>query len=142
MKAAKMLRTTGLAMLAIALGSAWAQQAPARADPGQREFSDNCATCHGRDGKGLGPYVEWLKKAPPDLTLLSKRNGGVFPLASTYAVIEGAGAGHGTREMPVWGREYSVRAAEYYADAPYNQEAVVRARILALSEYISRLQVK
>ena len=142
MKLTAMLRTAGLATLALALGTACAQQNPVCADPGQREFVDNCAVCHGRDGKGGGPYVEWLKRAPPDLTLMSRRNGGVFPLASTYAIIEGAGAGHGTRDMPVWGREYGVRAAEYYADAPYNQEAVVRARILALSEYISRLQAK
>jgi hypothetical protein len=71
---------------------------------------------------------------------MSKRNGGVFPFAKTYEVIEGAGVGHGTREMPIWGQDYSIRAAEYYVDVPYNSEAYVRARILALVEYLNRLQ--
>jgi hypothetical protein len=44
-------------------------------------------------------------------------------------------AGHGTREMPVWG--------EYYWELPYVfSEAYVRARVLAVIEYIYRLQDK
>lgn len=136
------LQMMAMAALSGACVAALAQQPSARTDPGQREYLDNCAVCHGRDGKGQGPYVEWLKRAPPDLSTMSKRNGGVFPLSQAYSVIEGAGGGHGSREMPVWGREYSVRAGEYYGDMPYNQEAYVRARILVLSEYLSRLQVK
>jgi mono/diheme cytochrome c family protein len=129
-----------LALVAAALGhSAMAQQ---RTDPGKREFDSNCASCHGADGKGGGIFVEYLRRSPPDLSQLSKRNGGVFPITRVYEVIEGAGAGHGTRDMPIWGRDYRIQAAEYYVDAPYNAEAYVRARILALAEYINRLQVK
>ncbi len=142
MKRKSVMQMMAMAALSGACVAAWAQQPAPRTDPGQREYLDNCAVCHGRDGKGLGPYVEWLKRAPPDLTTMSKRNGGVFPLAQAYSVIEGASVGHGTREMPIWGREYSIRAGEYYADMPYSQEAYVRARILALAEYMSRLQVK
>jgi hypothetical protein len=57
-------------------------------------------------------------------------------------VIEGAGAGHGTRDMPIWGQEYSVQAASYYVDVPYDQQAYVRGRILALAEYLNRLQAQ
>jgi DNA-directed RNA polymerase subunit L len=42
--------------------------------------------------------------------------------------------------MPVWGQVYRTSAAEYYMDHPYNDEAIVRARILSLLEYISRMQ--
>jgi hypothetical protein len=35
-----------------------------------------------------------------------------------------------------------MKAGEYYMDVPYDSEAYVRARILALIDYISRLQVK
>ncbi|MBL8315410.1 MAG: cytochrome c [Rubrivivax sp.] len=111
-------------------------------DLGKREYDNNCASCHGLDGKGHGVFVEWLKRSPPDLTSLSRRNAGVFPMANVYDVVEGAGPGHGTREMPVWGRDYSVKAAEYYVDVPYSQEGYVRARILALCEYINRLQTR
>jgi hypothetical protein len=36
-------------------------------------------------------------------------------LSAVYAV---AGVGHGTRDMPIWGQEYGVKAAEYYMDVP------------------------
>jgi mono/diheme cytochrome c family protein len=127
--------------LVVLTGSALAQtQGTARVDFGKREYDSNCAVCHGKAGKGDGPYVEFLKRSPPDLTQMSRGNGGVFPMQRAYEVIEGAGTGHGTRDMPVWGRDYSVQAAEYYIDAPYSSEAYVRTRIFALVEYLNRLQ--
>ena len=111
-------------------------------DFGKREYESNCAVCHGKEGKGNGPYAGYLTKAATDLTQMAKKNGGVFPLNRAYEVIEGAGPGHGTRDMPVWGQDYRVKAAEYYIDVPYNAEAYVRTRILALAEYLSRLQAK
>ncbi|HJV75989.1 MAG TPA: c-type cytochrome [Noviherbaspirillum sp.] len=132
----------GLASAAFIV-SAFAQPKPDRADFGKREFESNCASCHGVNGKGNGPITDLLKKSPPDLTTLAKNNGGVFPMERLYKVIEGGDvSAHGTRDMPVWGRDYRIQAAEYYMDAPYDPEAYVRARILALLEYINRLQVK
>jgi mono/diheme cytochrome c family protein len=129
--------------MAIALALPVVAVAQGKVDLGKREFDANCASCHGVTGKGNGPVAELLKKSASDLTTLQKRNGGVFPVARTYEIIEGSGvAEHGTRDMPIWGREYSVKAAEYYVDVPYNQEAYVRGRILTLVEYVSRLQAK
>lgn len=123
--------------------SAFAQPKSDRGDFGKREFESNCASCHGVNGKGNGPITDLLKKSPPDLTMLAKNNGGVFPMERLYKVIEGGDvAAHGTRDMPVWGRDYRIQAAEHYMDAPYDPEAYVRARILALLEYINRLQAK
>jgi mono/diheme cytochrome c family protein len=117
--------------------------AQGKADFGKAEYESNCASCHGIKGDGQGPIADLLTRKAADLRALQKKNGGVFPMARVYETIEGAGvAAHGTRDMPVWGREYSVKAAEYYMDVPYNQEAYVRSRILALAEYLSRLQVK
>lgn len=116
--------------------------AQGKADLGKREYDSNCASCHGVDGKGLGAYVDFLKRTPTDLTLLAKRNGGVFPISRVYEVIDGAGTGHGSRDMPVWGQDYRIKAAEYYVDVPYDSEVFVRNRILALTEYLSRLQAK
>lgn len=127
----------------IALALPVAVLAQAKTDFGKAEYEGNCAVCHGVSGKGGGPLSELLKRSASDLTTLQKRNGGIFPIARVYETIEGVGvAEHGTRDMPVWGREYSIKAAEYYRDVPYNPEAYVRARILALAEYLSRLQVK
>lgn len=127
---------------AIAL-SALGQTKSASMDFGKREFESKCASCHGLSAKGDGPVANQLKKRPPDLTLLAKRNGGVFPMARLYEVIDGTNVpAHGTRDMPIWGREYKIQAGEHYVDTPYDPEAYVRARILSLLEYINRLQEK
>ncbi len=136
----------GMVLLGCALGTAFAQaQAPqAPVDLGRLEFSDNCAACHGLDGKGNGPLGGLLQKSPPDLSQLAKKNGGVLPVNRMYAVIEGTATvpSHGTRDMPVWGREYRIEEAQRLREARghYEPAEVVRARILTLIEYISRLQ--
>jgi mono/diheme cytochrome c family protein len=135
-KFARTFLLAGLALLSTAV------VAQGRVDVGKREYDNNCAVCHGTTGKGGGPYVELLKRNPPDLTTLAKSNGGIFPVNRVYEFIEGAGPGHGTRDMPIWGKAYSIKAAEYYIDVNYDQESWVRSRILALVEYLNRLQVK
>ncbi len=95
-------------------------------------------------GTGDGPNKPYLTRSPTDLTTLAKANGGVLPVNRLYESIEGTLTvpGHGTRDMPTWGNEYRIQAAEYYIDTPYDSGGVVRARILALIDYISRLQAK
>jgi hypothetical protein len=80
----------------------------------------------------------------PDLTTLSKRNNGIFPFQRVYEVIDGTETikAHGTREMPIWGTAYRAEVVKEYFDVPYGPEAYVRSHILALIEYISRLQAK
>ena len=130
----------GAALVATA-GSALAQQ---KVDFGQREYDSNCASCHGLKGKGDGPYKSMLTKSPKDLTVLTKQNGGVFPVDRVISIIDGREEvpGHGPSDMPVWGREYSIKAHEAYLDVPYPFEAYVRTRILTLMEYVARLQAK
>ncbi len=115
-----------------------------KVDLGKREYDANCASCHGLKGTGDGPNAPYLNRKATDLTTLSKTNGGVFPVNRLYETIDGTltVAGHGSRDMPTWGAVYRSRAAEYYVDVPYDPNAFVRARILALIEYIARLQVK
>jgi mono/diheme cytochrome c family protein len=113
-------------------------------DIGKREYDASCANCHGRDGKGGGSFAQMLKVSIPDLTTLSKRNGDVFPIARAYNVIDGREEvkAHGTREMPIWGSRLTLVAAPQYDDYPYDAEAFVRARILAVIDYLYRLQAK
>jgi mono/diheme cytochrome c family protein len=47
-------------------------------DAGKQEFEISCAVCHGMDAKGGGMVADALKVKPTDLTLLAKKNGGVF----------------------------------------------------------------
>lgn len=130
-----------VSLVATALVSSVTYAQPAKVDLGKKEFQENCVNCHGTNGKGYGPYVELLRRSPPDLTQLAKKNGGILPVNRMYETIEGANVpSHGSRDMPIWGNDYRIRAAEYYRDVDYNPEAYVRARILALIEYIDRLQ--
>lgn len=133
----------GVLALVPALFAAAAIAQPAAIDPGKLEFTENCASCHGIDGKGNGPLGELLRKSPPDLTLLAKKNQGVLPINRLYTVIDGANVpSHGSRDMPVWGREYQIDNAQTMREArgQYDAAAMVRARILVLLEYISRIQ--
>lgn len=132
-----------LSLMALTLMGGVANAQPGKLDLGQQEYQENCAVCHANDGKGKGPYVDFLRKAPPDLTQLTKSNGGVFPVNRVYETIEGANVpSHGSRDMPIWGLDYRNKAAEYYLDLPYDTEPYVQARILMLIEYISRLQAR
>jgi mono/diheme cytochrome c family protein len=122
--------------------TAFAQQKTA--DFGKQEFENSCAGCHGRDAKGNGVMAASLTVAPPDLTSLTKKNGGVFPIKRVHNVIDGRRqiASHGTRDMPIWGARYAVMAAERYFDVPYNQEAYIKTHILNLIDYLQRIQEK
>jgi mono/diheme cytochrome c family protein len=114
-----------------------------KVDIGKREYESNCIACHGKDLKG-GAYVDFLKVTPPDLSQLSRKNGGVFPFDRVYGSIDGRQdvKGHGSRDMPIWGKDYQVKAGEYYVDMNYDPEAFIRARIFALIDYLNRMQAK
>ena len=66
-----------------------------------------CSSCHGAAAKG-GPARSPGSPAPPDLTVLSQRNNGVFPHDRVRDTIsfgrDGSRlAAHGSAAMPVWG---------------------------------------
>lgn len=52
-------------------------------------YATYCQTCHGDKGTGDGPTAALLNKRPADLTRISARNGGAFPLARVMSVIDG-----------------------------------------------------
>lgn len=112
---------------------------------GQREYESRCAMCHGATGEGDGWFAQHLKRTPSSLAQLQKRNGGVFPFDRVYQVIDGRREVqvHGPRVMPVWGHVYRIESDKAYG-SPLEQyfadHGMVRARILALTEYVSRLQ--
>ena len=112
---------------------------------GQREYESKCIMCHGVNGKGDGWFSDYLTRRPPSLTQLQKNNRGVFPFDRVYQVIDGRKEVqvHGPRDMPVWGSAYRAESGKPY-DSSLGQyfadDGMIRARILALIEYISRLQ--
>lgn len=144
------------AVLAVAMASggatrsALAQQAPAQgAQPPQSTdgtqsrfvgsdlYRNYCVTCHGKSGRGDGALAEMLKKRPPDLTMFSRNNGGVFPSEMVRKIVDGRQpvAGHGGRDMPVWGDAFKSAHGG-------GGETAVQERIEALVRYLETLQVK
>lgn len=113
---------------------------------GKREYDSSCASCHGPAGKGDGPMSGYLGKRTADLTQIMKNNNGVFPFTLMTEIIDGRRmlALHGSSDMPVWGNVYNQKAVEHYRDFPgsYDAETFIRARVLALAEYIYALQAK
>lgn len=142
-KPAQRLLPLFLATLAAAAFDA-AAQAPLSADFGRFLFRENCAACHGISGKGDGPLAGKVDiRAGADLTMLSKANNGVFPVERVYEVIDGRQeiVVHGSRDMPIWGTTFLERvSSEGAVELPWGREFYVRVRILALVDYLNRLQ--
>lgn len=93
-----------------------------------------CASCHGVDARGSGPMAKSLNIPPADLTRISARNGGTFPLARISRIIAGEeqlSRGHGTSEMPVWGPIFSRVDSD---------QDLGRVRIDNLARYLRDLQ--
>ena len=137
------------ALMLGANGIAAAADKKPKADMGKYEYMNSCSLCHGTDGKNGSAINDLLKKVPPDLTTLSKRNNGIFPFDRVYAVIDGREPllGHGERDMPAWGDRYmssteSTKAAEYYMETPFDMGMYARSRILALIDFLNRIQIK
>lgn len=133
------------AMFALALSASGAANAQGMGI-GEFEYKNSCVQCHGADGKGDGPVAQYLRDKPADLTVLKKNNGGVFPVDQLYKTIDGSSstqAGVHGRDMPLWGERYRARLKadpdNYYSSADAAEYA--GSRILALIEYLSKLQV-
>ena len=132
-----------LAFLGILMAISVAKAQTTKVDFGKNEYQAKCANCHGPDGRGNGPYSDLLSVQTPNLSTLAKNNGGIFPIERLYQSISGEKIkAHGSRDMPIWGQVYRMDAANYYIDIPYDPEGYSRTRLLALLEYLYRIQVK
>ena len=92
-----------------------------------------CAVCHGRNGKGRGLAFDALNTLTPDLTLLTRRNGGEFPRFDIERCIRAPVRSHSvasSRDMPVWSGALAVDgdpgAAAYAQDIAAHVESLQR----------------
>jgi mono/diheme cytochrome c family protein len=101
-----------LVLLVSVVASSFAQiknqrQPPIRPVNGASIYGNYCAACHGLDGRGNGPVSKVLKREVPDLTKLSLRNHGTFPVIHVQTIIlfgaDDLIPAHGSKEMPIWG---------------------------------------
>lgn len=140
-----MLKQGFAALAAVGVGVFFLADAQAMS-LGEFEYRNSCAQCHGASGKGDGPVASSLTKNAPDLSMLQKNNGGVFPVTKVYSIIEGNAdvRVHGSRDMPVWGNRFRGRIKDDEFDnfSPADSGEYMTARILALIEYLSTIQAK
>jgi mono/diheme cytochrome c family protein len=125
----------------------WAQDL----EKGRIEFLSNCAGCHGADGKGAGRMSGKLEIKPADLTVLAKRNNGVFSPDAIAERIDGRSAPHRNSEMPIWGqgpppgpqgKTYELKPIDSLLDLPCDPEDVIQKRIRDIVEYLAQIQEK
>ena len=103
---------------------------------GKQMYKDYCAACHGMEGKGNGPAVEFLKASPPDLTIMAKGHNDTYVTDHVRTVLRFGteSKAHGTLDMPLWGQMFSALNS--------HDDAVVKLRINNLCEYVQSIQQK
>jgi len=103
---------------------------------GRDTFRYYCASCHGRDARGNGPVARALTTRPANLTKLTAKNHGQFPVGRVKAFIGEGRPGlpaHGSPEMPVWGPVFQSLDPS---------DPVARARIDNVVAYLISIQAK
>lgn len=145
MKISTKLRTISATHIGVMLLSLSANALAAdKLDVGKMEYNAACAVCHGLTGKGDdGPLKSLFARPVPNLTVLAKNNKGVFPFDRVFQIIDGRQEvkAHGPREMPVWGNAFNNQCSIYFDNYPQqDSESAARSRILAITEYLYRLQ--
>jgi len=100
----------------------------------QEMYTAYCAVCHGKNGTGNGPAAEALKVAPPDLTMLARKNDNNYPYDRVRSAIAGDVRlpSHGSKEMPVWG--------ELFWGMSQGHSSEVQLRVSNLDKYIESMQ--
>ena len=125
----------GIALLVL-LGAC----APAPEVVGKRLYNDHCTSCHGQSGLGDGPLSDQLTRDVPDLTQISARNGGVFPLAEVISTIDGyTRRQDGNTVMPEFGIDLQAGPL-VPLDTGDGIETPTPSRLVALAEYLRSIQ--
>lgn len=129
--------------LVAALGLAGCMEDEAMPGPqdGRALFMENCAVCHGADGKGDGAMARAMKTPPKNLTLIQLRNGEAFPRAKMMSIIDGYArsdlAGPG---MPEFGALLEGDLVPY--DSGDGKPTPTPRKLVALAEYLESIQVQ
>lgn len=134
---------TLLVVVLLAGGSTFADppRAPKAVDPptdpesGNGLYKSYCASCHGLAGKGDGPAASAMRMKPTDLTQLTNKANGAFPMLRLQKVLGGDVTlpAHGGRRMPVWGPSLTT---------PGGTDARSLTRMRNLIAYIQSIQHK
>ncbi|WP_374300265.1 cytochrome c [Paracoccus sp. (in: a-proteobacteria)] len=125
----------GLPFIAAGTATAFAQEPSL----GAGLYGYYCAYCHGVNATGNGTLARFLEIPVPDLTGLSSRNGGAFPMLDVVHQLDG------TREsrvhggpMPDFGPLFDEENLGYYDEIA--SEIDRNGRILTIVLYLEQVQ--
>jgi len=112
------------------------------AGEGQRLYERHCASCHGLEATGHGPMRPVLIVQPKDLTVLSRENGGEFPLERVVKRIDGRDplVSHGS-PMPVYG-DFFQEFGDVSIKTPAGQPVMTSRPVADLVAYLEALQAE
>lgn len=120
----------------VAFGSVASVAVAEDADQGAALYNSYCVACHGSAAHGAGEIAGLLTVEPPDLTTLSQRNDGVFPMLNVIHIIDGRTGvrAHGG-QMPTFGSMLATAD-----EGGYGSVIEARGRILSLALYLESIQ--
>ncbi len=108
-------------------------------DRGAEDFTALCAPCHGATGRGDGALAAGLERPPADLTGLSARNGGAFPMAYVMQKIWGYAEGQAPMAiMPRFGPVLDSPIVLF--DSGDGIETPTPERLVDLANYLTTIQ--
>lgn len=113
---------------------------------GRSDYEAHCARCHGLPAlPGAGGPPAPRRQDVSDLTTLSRRNDGIFPMLQVTESIDGRAGlgGHaGESGMPTWGRIFfdQERAAAGPGASVAQIEAAVQKRNWAIAQFVYVMQ--
>ncbi|MDF1669847.1 MAG: cytochrome c [Roseovarius sp.] len=128
-----------LLSLAFFAGGAMAEDGDAM--NGKVVFERHCAACHGLEATGHGPMVTVLTLPPADLTKLSAKDGGAFPLVRVVKRIDGRDplVSHGS-PMPVYGDFFEGQ--DVMSKSQSGQPIATSQPVADLVAYLQSLQME
>jgi mono/diheme cytochrome c family protein len=135
---------TSLLAIAVTTGAGWSQETEevGSVADGKTVYERYCATCHGLDGTGQGPMQAVLTILPNDLTALTAKNDGVFPLERVVKRIDGRDplVAHGS-PMPVYG-DFFETGAGVAMKTDAGQPVMTSQPVADLVAYLRSLQTE
>ena len=129
------MKTLIATLMICAAGGALAQDP----DAGHELYMDYCASCHGVDADGKGPFATGNNANVPALTGLAQANEGEFPMLDVIHVIDGRTGlrGHGG-PMPIFGALFRSQMSDRFGR--YGEVIETRGRILSIAYYLESIQ--
>ena len=112
---------------------------PEAPSTGRILYMENCVSCHGVTGRGDGPNATSLGTVPADLTQISARRDGVWPILEVMSIIDGYSRNTLPREdMPVFENFLNDKMVKF--DTGNGVNVLVPTKLIEMVYYLETLQ--